>query len=195
MRIELIKAFTKNPQEGNPAGVIFDADNLSQKEMIRISAELGYSESVFIVKPTSDDADFRFRFMTSTTEVDSCGHATLAGAYSIYLRESFENLKIETGAGFVTVFRNKDGSFMMKMARSELGVEEYDRKEIAGLLGIDEKSTLHFPIKTSSVGSPKLMIPISSLEVVRSIKPDFDAMIKFSMKHPVNGFYAFTNKL
>jgi PhzF family phenazine biosynthesis protein len=43
--IQLLKAFTQNPAEGNPAGVVLDADDLSAEEMIKISADLGFSES------------------------------------------------------------------------------------------------------------------------------------------------------
>jgi predicted PhzF superfamily epimerase YddE/YHI9 len=46
VKAELIKAFTNNPAQGNPAGVIFDADSLSKEEMIAIASEIGYSELV-----------------------------------------------------------------------------------------------------------------------------------------------------
>ncbi len=194
VRAELLKAFTDNPEQGNPAGVIFDADSLSKEEMIAVAAELGYSESVFIVKPVSTVADYRFRFMTVTTEVDACGHATLAAAYAIYSREPFEALKVETAAGLVIVEKSEDGVLMMKMAKAELGAEEYDPEEIAKLLGITADDLVDLPIKTASVGSPKLMIPIKSLLTVQSITPDFDAMIEFCKRYPVKGFYAFTKE-
>lgn len=195
MTIQLIKAFTDNPSEGNPAGVIFDADNLSQEEMIQIASELCYSESVFVVKPTLPDADYRFRFMTSTTEVDACGHATLAGAQAICDHKPFESLKIETGAGIVMVTRNPDNSLMMKMSKAELGSESYSKQEIAGLLNIDYKDIMDLPLITSSVGSPKLMIPIRSLNIVKSINPNFDAMIEFCKQNPTKGFYIFTKEV
>ncbi len=194
VKAELIKAFTNNPEQGNPAGVIFDADGLSKEEMIAIAAELGYSESVFILKPASAEADYRFRFMTVTIEVDACGHATLAAAYAIDKREPFKVLNIETAAGFVSVEKNEDGFLMMKMARAELGTEEYDPEEIAKLLGITADDLVDLPIKTASVGSPKLMIPVKSLLIVQSITPDFEAMIEFCKRHPVKGFYAFTKE-
>jgi len=45
---ELVKAFTKDEAAGNPAGVIHNADQLSDETMLRIAAELGFSESAFI---------------------------------------------------------------------------------------------------------------------------------------------------
>lgn len=46
----LVKAFTKDKSQGNPAGVIFEADNLNDYQMLKISAELGFSESAFVQK-------------------------------------------------------------------------------------------------------------------------------------------------
>ena len=194
MKIELIKAFTNNPEQGNPAGVIFNADELSQEEMIKIASELGYSESVFIVKPLSDEADVRFRFMTATTEVDACGHATLAGAQAISEKNPFQTLRVETVAGLVTVERDTEGSLMMKMAKAELGDKVYDKETIARLLNIDSNLILDTPIKTASVGSSKLMIHIKNLGTIASISPDFEAMIEFCKVNPVKGFYVFTTE-
>src|SRR5690606_26459265 len=128
---------------------------------------------VFIVKPTTSQADFRFRFMTATTEVDSCGHATLAGAKAIYEQQPFDKISIETGAGIITVYKSYQGLFMIKMAKSEIGDVEYEKPEIARLLRIKPKDILNFPVKTASVGSPKLMIPIKSLQIVESVEPDY----------------------
>lgn len=195
MNIELIKAFTSNPEQGNPAGVIFDADNLLPEEMIRIAARLGYSESVFLMRSNSTEADYRFRFMTPITEVDACGHATLAGAKAVYDREPFEVLSIETAAGIVKVERNKDGSLMMKMAMAELGSQIYKGDEISKLLNISSIDLMDLPIRTASVGSHKLIVPIKNLKTVESIMPDFEAMIEFCKNNPVKGFYVFTQEV
>lgn len=191
MNIEFYKAFTNNPEEGNPAGVIFDAENLSKEEMIKIAAKLNFSESVFVVK--SNIADYRFRFMTKTTEVDACGHATIAGAAAIYQKNKFEKITIETNAGIVEVtFEN--GNFMMKTAKSELGNVIYNKNEISKLLNINSDYILDLPIITASVGSHKLMIPVKDLETIKNIKPDLDAMIEFCKNNPVKGFYPFTSQ-
>ncbi|WKZ30985.1 MAG: PhzF family phenazine biosynthesis protein [Candidatus Dojkabacteria bacterium] len=195
MEIELFKAFADKPDQGNPAGVIFNADNLTQDRMIEIAATLNYSESVFIVKPSTSEADYRLRFMTSITEVDSCGHATLAGAQAIYEKKPFNEIKVETGAGILSVYREEDGSLMMKMARSELVDKEYDKTEIGKLLGIRPSDMFDLPIITASVGSPKLMIPVKHLNIVETVQPDFEAMIEFCKKYPVKGFYVFTKEV
>src|SRR3972149_3933249 len=71
----LVKAFTKDSDQGNPAGVILGADDLTDLQMISISAELGFSESAFV--QTSSKADFKVSFFTPNEEVPLCGHATI----------------------------------------------------------------------------------------------------------------------
>ncbi|MGW0071773.1 PhzF family phenazine biosynthesis protein, partial [Streptosporangium sandarakinum] len=41
-------AFTHDPEGGNPAGIVLDAGDLSDAEMLAIAAEVGYSETAFV---------------------------------------------------------------------------------------------------------------------------------------------------
>ena len=54
-----VDAFTRELFTGNPAGVVPDADGLTDEQMQNIAAELNNSETAFILSPTSDDLDFR----------------------------------------------------------------------------------------------------------------------------------------
>lgn len=76
MQIYLVDAFTTKRFEGNPAGVVIDADALSSREMQEIARELNASETAFSRKGTN--ADYAVRFFTPTTEIAFCGHATVA---------------------------------------------------------------------------------------------------------------------
>ena len=68
-----LNSFAKTKEGGNPAGVVINADALSEEEMRKIAAALGYSETAFVLQ--SDVADFKVRFFTPNDEVDLCGHA------------------------------------------------------------------------------------------------------------------------
>ncbi len=77
IKVELVRAFSNEGAGGNPAGgVVFDAGALSEDKMQETAAEVGYSETAFVLP--SEDADYRVRFFTPNTEVDLCGHATIA---------------------------------------------------------------------------------------------------------------------
>lgn len=74
-RVHLVKAFTQDKTQGNPAGVVLYADNLTDSQMLSIAATLGSSESAFVQK--SSKADIRLRFFSPTKEVGLCAHATI----------------------------------------------------------------------------------------------------------------------
>ena len=76
-RALLVDAFTAEPLAGNPAGVVPDAEGLSDGQLAAVAAELGASETAFL---TDGDgaANDRLRYFSPTTEVDLCGHATIA---------------------------------------------------------------------------------------------------------------------
>lgn len=82
--IWLLNAFTGHPFSGNPAGVVPEAEGLSDAQMQSIAAELNdVSETVFILPPNVSDADIQLRYFTSTTEVDLCGHATISALFTM----------------------------------------------------------------------------------------------------------------
>jgi len=66
-------AFTSDPAGGNPAGVVLDARGLDDQAMQAIAAEVGYSETAFVV-------DGSVRYFSPKAEVPFCGHATIASA-------------------------------------------------------------------------------------------------------------------
>ncbi len=79
-----VNAFTETAFTGNPAGVVPDADGLSDQLMLNIAGELNdISETVFICRPDAKDADVKLRYFTSTTEVDLCGHATISALFTL----------------------------------------------------------------------------------------------------------------
>lgn len=80
-----VNAFTDTPFTGNPAGVVPLADNLSDELMQNIARELNdISETVFVSTPQNPAADIRLRYFTSVTEVDLCGHATIAALFTLF---------------------------------------------------------------------------------------------------------------
>ncbi len=84
LQVMRVNAFTTVPFTGNPAGVVPEGDGLSDDLMLAIAGELNdISETVFICRPESSEADIKLRFFTSTTEVDLCGHATVSALFAL----------------------------------------------------------------------------------------------------------------
>lgn len=186
----IVKAFTKNKDAGNPAGVILDADHLTDAQMQSVATELGFSESVFILK--SDVADCRMRYFTVTQEVDYCAHASLAAGF-VYLPKS-SLLFYETKAGFFTLTRDDEEFITMQQKSPEFGALVQD-PFIADILGIDVEDIDdgHMP-EVVSTGVPKLIVGVKSLKVLLGIKPDFERIKQLCRAIGARGVYVFTGE-
>ena len=55
-------AFTNKPNMGNPAGIVLDADGLTEEEMQRIAEKVGFNETSFVL--SSEVADIIMRYFT-----------------------------------------------------------------------------------------------------------------------------------
>src|SRR5688572_1172672 len=78
IRIFQVDAFTTERFTGNPAGVVLDADSLTDAEMLAIARELNNADTAFVLKPDGADHELRVRFFTPRTEASFVGHATVA---------------------------------------------------------------------------------------------------------------------
>ncbi|MEU5903373.1 PhzF family phenazine biosynthesis isomerase [Micromonospora sp. NPDC047467] len=101
MEILRYAAFTADPTGGNPAGVVLDATGLDDAEMQRVAAQVGYSETAFIVP--GRDGHFTVRYFSPKAEVPFCGHATIASAVAYAERHGPGALRLDTRAGLVEV--------------------------------------------------------------------------------------------
>src|SRR5690349_19186270 len=101
--MELLRyaAFTRDPAGGNPAGVVLDATGLDEARMQRVAAEVGYSETAFLVP--GGDGHFDVRYFSPKAEVPFCGHATIASAAAYAERYGPGDLSLQTAAGLVEV--------------------------------------------------------------------------------------------
>ncbi len=103
-----IDAFTSELFKGNPAAVCPLDEWLSDELMQSIAAENNLSETAFFVP--EGDKSYRIRWFTPASEVDLCGHATLASAYVLFHMPGGEEEKIvfHSRSGVLTVSRNED---------------------------------------------------------------------------------------
>ncbi|UVE18818.1 PhzF family phenazine biosynthesis protein [Pseudomonas sp. LS44] len=106
-----IDAFTQRPFSGNPA-MVYRLDTwLDEAQMQRIAAEHNLAETAFVVK---EDARWRIRWFTPTSEVPLCGHATLACACVLFehYQEPGERLEFVCQSGALSVSR-EDGRLVL----------------------------------------------------------------------------------
>jgi PhzF family phenazine biosynthesis protein len=102
-----IDAFTDRLFGGNPAGVVPLGRWLPDETLQAIAFENNLPETAFFI---GDGEGYRLRWFTPTTEIDLCGHATLASAYVIanFLQPERKEMWFESRSGRLTVSRRGD---------------------------------------------------------------------------------------
>lgn len=114
MRIPLyqLDAFAEQPFQGNPAAVCPLQEWLPEELMQRIAEENNLAETAFTV-PTGDG--FAIRWFTPVTEVDLCGHATLAAAYALFMTKAVD--------GSIVRFSSRSGPLTVEHAHDRLTLD------------------------------------------------------------------------
>jgi PhzF family phenazine biosynthesis protein len=75
-----VDVFSSEPLRGNPVAVVHDADGIGDEEMAAFARWTNLSETTFLLKPTTDEADYRLRIFTPQGELPFAGHPTLGSA-------------------------------------------------------------------------------------------------------------------
>lgn len=112
MKIYQVDAFTDEIFSGNPAAVVPLDSWLEDDLMQKIAAENNLSETAYFVHESDDS--YSIRWFTPKTEVDICGHATLASAHVLYEHMGFDGKKVvfQSKSGELTV-EKKDNIYWM----------------------------------------------------------------------------------
>lgn len=195
-----VDSFTKEKFKGNPAGVVLDADSLSEIEMLKIARELNNSETAFILSPKDKSHDLEIRYFTPKMEVPICGHATIAAHYvrAIELKLDSCTLLNKTGVGVLPVEiikKENDYSIVMTQGKIEFfpPFEKDIRDKIIEFLGLTEEDiNQKCPIQVVSTGHSKVMIGINSKERLDKLMPNMAMLEKLSKEISCNGYFVFT---
>ena len=193
MKYFIVDAFAQQPFGGNPAGVVMLGEDAfpAEETMIKIAAELRYSETAFVQQ--NGPTEFTIRYFTPAAEVDLCGHATIA-SFSVLRDEGVVPLGAKcmnhTLAGDLEVIVGEE--IMMQMATPQvLGtVEDISRlNNVMGVPSCQHNSPLL--AQMVSTGLPDIIMPVSSIEDLQNLKPDMAALSAFSAEMNVVGVHAF----
>ena len=195
-RALLVDAFTDEPCAGNAAGVVPDAGDLTDDQMQAIAAELGASETAFL--ESSEDADRRIRYFTPTTEVDLCGHATIASHAHLFADGVIGagEHTLETNVGVLGVELAEDGTVWMSQNPPEVREVDVGYERVADATGLDVEALRgasdDLPLAVADTGLPFLVVPITYLSDLGSADLYFDAVEALADDVDAAGVYAFT---
>jgi PhzF family phenazine biosynthesis protein len=198
-QVHQIDAFTRVRFTGNPAGVVLDADALTDAEMLAIARELNNADTAFVLKAEGTDHDLRVRFFTPRTEAAFVGHASVAAHYVLSnATNGTRRLRQKSRAGVVEIeIRGTDAQRRIAIRQSAppVGREVNDRERLAVMDALALASAdldLHCPVKVMGAGSTRLMVGVRGPEQLRQLKPDVSRLTTLSAQLGAQGFFVFT---
>ncbi len=164
-----VDAFTDELFAGNPAGVCILSSFSPDKTMQQIAAENRHSETAFVV--ARRDGDFDLRWFTPEVEDDLCGHATLASAYVLGLRQH-QNwpVRFHTRSGVLTVSRDQESFEMDFPARPAQPCEP--PADLLPALGLTTAEVMK---------SRDYLVIVNDAKQVKALAPDISALSRIEM--------------
>ncbi|CAN5827795.1 PhzF family phenazine biosynthesis protein [soil metagenome] len=166
-----IDAFADKLFGGNPAAVIPLQAWINHDLMQQIALENNLSETVFFVPSKSAVYDFEIRWFTPESEINLCGHATLATAYTLFNILNYKKAEINFSckSGLLKVVKKAELIVMDFPSWKPERIDDYPQ-ELQAILGNIE-----------IVGVYKhrdLLVELMDENAVRNCKPDFSLMKK-----------------
>ncbi|WP_447005491.1 PhzF family phenazine biosynthesis protein [Saccharothrix isguenensis] len=165
-------AFTTDPAGGNPAGVVLDATGLADDRMLEIAADLGYSETAFVL-PRTGGRDFDVRYFSPLVEVPFCGHATVATAVAL---ERPGTLRFHTRAGLVEIVTTPGTATLTSVPTSSTPASEADVAEaLRALRWSADDLDPRYPVHWAYGGARHLVLAVRTRERLAALDYEFDA--------------------
>lgn len=193
-RFYTLDVFTTTRFEGNPLAVITDGDGLSDDAMLAVAREMNLSETVFVQKPTEDQALARLRIFTTREELKLAGHPVigtwflLAELGVVPAQEGGVHVLQQTGAGVLPVeIRFKDGRpqrVTMTQTDAAFRPAKLDKKALAAALGLSAKDLdPRLEPEYVSTGIFNLMVPLRNRAALGKIAMNMVALRKLLGKN------------
>ncbi|KJY35375.1 PhzF family phenazine biosynthesis isomerase [Streptomyces katrae] len=182
-------AFTTDPAGGNPAGVVLDAAALGDAAMLATAAEVGYSETAFVIAADHAARRFRLRYFSPLAEVAFCGHATVATAVALAERLGPGPLVFDTPVGEIALDTSADreGSVTATLTsvptRSRPAADEEVDASLAALHWSPEDLDTALPPHVAFGGNEHLVLAVATRERLAALDYDFDALAEVMHRH------------
>ncbi|UXP30674.1 PhzF family phenazine biosynthesis protein [Reichenbachiella agarivorans] len=165
-----VDAFTDQPFTGNPAAICLLEEPLTEELMQQIAVEYNLSETGFIIRKSENH--FGVRYFSPRQEIPLCGHATLSAAKILFMLDVQMNQVIFDTIGGLRLYCERRGDqIMMKFPLYDSVAIDLPEPMMQAL-GIDKAIASRLAKDTKM-----LLLEIESEAVLRTIKPDFKALV------------------
>ena len=170
MKTYIVDSFTDVPFKGNPAGVCFPENVISEQQMLLVAAELGLSETAFI-RQTGQADTYIIRYFSPKQEIPLCGHVTLASAKILFTTTSAVELHFITGEKLDLHIKKSGTEITMEFPVYDT-VPATVPPEMLSALGITETVNTAFSPKNKII-----LLEITGADKLAGLAPDFNALI------------------
>jgi trans-2,3-dihydro-3-hydroxyanthranilate isomerase len=181
----IVDVFAEEKYAGNQLAVVRDAAAISDSQMLRITKEMNYSETTFILSEEPQQGGYDVRIFTPAAEVPFAGHPTLGTAFVIQreiLKEPAETVILNLKVGRIPVTLGsggKDKSVLWMKQNEPIFGRIIDPKPISRVLGLNESDIDHrFTVQEVSTGLPFIIIPLMGLDAVKRAKVNKEECFK-----------------
>ncbi len=168
MKFWTVDAFSHEIFHGNPAGVCIVEQFPEEDLMQKIAAEINLSETAFVIPKQHGHYDIRW--FTPVTEVNLCGHATLAAAHILWndhgIAKEFEKIYFDSHSGILAAQNNKDSI--------TLDFPAYNTELISMPDGLSEALGIS-PIALSKANDDYI-VELHSTKAVKKLTPDISKL-------------------
>jgi PhzF family phenazine biosynthesis protein len=190
--IQVINAFVDNGQGGNPAGVVLNADNLSNEQKLAITKKVGLSETAFVSQSLT--SDFKLDFFTSTRQIAHCGHATIATFSYLSQLNLIPNPQSskETIDGTREILMLGEQAFMEQKAPIYSDIEDHWENILNSVQLTTADLIPGAPISLVNTGNSFVIIPVKNATILKNIRPDHKMIEDISENLNLIGFYLFS---
>jgi predicted PhzF superfamily epimerase YddE/YHI9 len=167
----VVDAFAERPYSGNPAAVVLLTEPRGDQWMQAVAAEMNLSETAFVdlIGAGRPGSPLPLRWFTPSTEVDLCGHATLAAAHVLG-----GELRFGTRSGVLSATSRQGGWVELDFPSDRATAVPVPDELAAALPGVTVRSVHR--------GVADLMVEVASAEEVRELRPDFAALTTLSQR-------------
>lgn len=188
MRVHEFLCFGERPGEGNPALVIEGGN--TNPGWRRAFARERQLTCVFVDPVEAPDALAVLDFVYPHTRSPLCLHATLAAAQVLFERHgAHAPLMVKTAMQGLPLLLSRDGNHLfVRLARQAAPAIDIDAQLPARLLAAPDLVLASAP-RVASVGSPKLLLEVDSVETLYGLAPDLALIHVWGKEAGVNGCY------
>jgi PhzF family phenazine biosynthesis protein len=189
--------FSSGPGGGNPCPVVLDADGLSTQQGMSL-AEKFMAETVLVTSARTPQASLGLRYFVPRHEMNMCVHGTIAAVKVLHDLKKIATspVQIETTMGRISAEwseNNENIIVTVNQFAPAFSATNPTAQEVAKVLRLPDTSSIRvdLPLVSVSTSRHKLIVPLTSIQVLDHLRPDFGALWSLCDRYSTTGLYPF----